>query len=321
MEFYPIVDISHVEMSDFEQMGTKSKFWYKDEDGQLFLFKATLSTNSAGVEVLRDGEDWAEKISSEIARLLGIPCARYDLAIRNGQRGVITPNFVSSEENMLYGIDLISDMARKLGMDGEDSNKLHRIPEISVCIDKYIKHKPKGWDSLPKIKKSSDFFIGYLMLDVLISNQDRHNENWGMIASKDKHPYLAPTFDHGASLGRNESDINRRIRLETKDLGQTIQIYVKKAKSQIYSKEGRRLKTIDAFKHFAFSNGDDGIDVALSWLQILSNIKDDALDCIVDRVPDSLMSDITKEFTKKVIFENKRRLLDCMFLFEEMRHD
>jgi hypothetical protein len=51
----------------------------------------------------------------------------------------------------------------------------------------------------------------------------RHHQNWGLILSPDKKTYLAPTFDHASSLGRNETDENREDRLATKDLGRSME--------------------------------------------------------------------------------------------------
>ena len=49
---------------------------------------------------------------------------------------------------------------------------------------------------------SGIFFVGYVLLDAWIANQDRHHENWGALRHGDE-LRLAPTFDHGASLVNN----------------------------------------------------------------------------------------------------------------------
>lgn len=49
---------------------------------------------------------------------------------------------------------------------------------------------------------------GYVTLDALILNTDRHHENWALIRARSSDGRLihrvAPTFDHASSLGRNE---------------------------------------------------------------------------------------------------------------------
>jgi len=313
MEEYCIIDISDVEQIDFEQMGTKSKFWFKDANDDLFLFKATLSTDNQGNDIQRDGEDWAEKIACEVAKLLNIPCANYELAVYNGQRGVITKNFVSSDENMQYGNTMLMDLYTILDMPPLEPNHSHQIPAIGTCLDVDVKNKPVGWRSLPDIKTATDVFIGYLMLDVLISNQDRHNENWGMVVSNNQHPYLAPTFDHAASLGRNENDEKRSQRLNSIDKGQSIGTYVARAKSQILDRNCKRLKTIDAFQVFSLVAGPKA---ALSWLRKLHSINIDEMLEIINRVPSHIMSEISKEFAFAILNENYKRLISLLPYFE-----
>jgi hypothetical protein len=49
-------------------------------------------------------------------------------------------------------------------------------------------------------------FPGYLMLDALIGNTDRHHENWGArvlagLGNGRRMAVLAPTYDHASSEG------------------------------------------------------------------------------------------------------------------------
>lgn len=198
-------------------------------------------------------------------------------------------------------------------IDRLHSNHTHRIPEIATCLEHYIKNKPKNWDSLPKIKTAEDVFSGYLMLDVLISNQDRHNENWGMISSKNKHNFLAPSFDHAASLGRNESDKKRQSMLISKDKGQSLASYVSKAKSQILTKDLKRIKTIDAFFNFSAVVA---AEAAISWLDKLFSIDNIEFRKVIDRIPSTIMTNTSKDFSFEILIENKKRLLESRTLLQ-----
>ena len=105
---YEIHDISHYEQDIFEQLGTKSKFWYTNEENRTILFKSISSKNGERV-----GEDWAEKIACELAKLIGLPHAHYELATYNGRRGIITPNFISSKgEHLTTGNELLQTLDR-----------------------------------------------------------------------------------------------------------------------------------------------------------------------------------------------------------------
>lgn len=94
--FYPVFDISKVESDTLEQIGTKSKFWYT-ENGQSFLFKSIQSKTGD-----RFGEDWAEKISCELAQLLRLPHAHYELAVFKGKEVLLLITSSPKEASNLY---------------------------------------------------------------------------------------------------------------------------------------------------------------------------------------------------------------------------
>ena len=218
-EFYEIYNISNYDKDILEQLGTKSKFWYINEKDESILFKSISSKNGE-----RIGEDWAEKIACELAKLIGLPHANYELATYHGMRGVVTPNFISPKgEALTTGNELLQTLEQ---FDPELPN-IQYIDDVYYVMQNMIIGKPLKFDSFPNIKTASEFFVGYLMFDTLISNQDRHNENWGRIVTPKGMTHLAPSYDHGASLARNESDETRLRRLQSKDQGLQIATYVR----------------------------------------------------------------------------------------------
>lgn len=304
---FEIFDISDADPSNFEPMGTKSKFWFKDSDGNRKLFKSTMVLDKQGNTVERMGEDWSEKIVCEIAKLLEIPYANYELGVFKDEKGVIADNFVDENDEMVHGNQIIAHILKIAGHKiGTARNSNHHLSRVSVALERIVENKPKGWDSLPGIKTAPDFFCGYVMLDALVSNQDRHDENWGMIISSDGRRFLAPSYDHAASLGRNESDEVREKRLHTKDSGQSVERYVQKAKSQFIDLETKkRLKTMQAFTLY----GAFFPVAALAWLDRLRVVPKEAFRGIIDRVPASRMSEISKEFAYRIILANREELL------------
>lgn len=60
-------------------------------------------------------------------------------------------------------------------------------------------------------------FAGYLVLDALVANVDRHHENWAVLVARRgaRRCVLAPTFDHAASLACGLTDEARIERLRT----------------------------------------------------------------------------------------------------------
>lgn len=304
MTEYPVFDISEYDPDQFEQLGTKSKFWYEDKDGNSFLFKSVKTYDKHGRQVERSGEDWAEKIASQLALFLSIPHANYELAVHRGETGVITENFILGRrgERLITGNELIDKVVKNelLVVDGQTQ----KVNRVYIAVKNLISKKPIGFKSINGLKNAVDYFVGYLMLDALISNQDRHSENWGMIVTVNGTSHLAVSFDHGASLGRNESDERRQQILSNAPGGFTVEKYVLRAKSHFYHANAK-LKTLDAFMHFAKWN----TNAALIWINQLKMLNDDDIWAIIDKVPENRMSEMSKRFTYEVIRCNKINIL------------
>ena len=100
---FPIVIVPPDAAELSEQMGTKFKFWYLDEQRRRTLFKE----GRPGT-----GENWAEKISAELADLLGIPHAHYDFAEWKGRAGVVSPSLVARGDRLIHGNELVEGKVR-----------------------------------------------------------------------------------------------------------------------------------------------------------------------------------------------------------------
>ncbi len=308
---YKIIDISQEDVEQFEQMGTKTKFWYEAESTS-YLFKSIHTEDKQGNPIVRYGEDWAEKIACELAVFLGIPHAEYELAKNKSERGIRTINFIAQGEQLTFGNQLIEHIAGFESLEEsfqlKDNIRLQTVSRVYTALDWLADAPPKGWSNL-EIANAIDVFIGYLMFDVLISNQDRHNENWGIIESLDSN-YLAPSYDHAASLGRNESDMKRLEILNNSTPSLTIQKYVRRSKSFFYS-QGKRIKTLDAFEQMSMLALEKKKSKApIYWLGLLENLTEDKINSVITKVPDELMSEITKKFTLRLILANRDNLLE-----------
>lgn len=83
---YPIIHVPDDASDDFEAMGTKEKFWFRRANDERWLFKC----GRPGT-----GEDWAEKAACELADVITLPHAQYELATWRERNGVVTPSFLS----------------------------------------------------------------------------------------------------------------------------------------------------------------------------------------------------------------------------------
>ncbi|EDA6502867.1 hypothetical protein A0F84_24770, partial [Salmonella enterica subsp. enterica serovar Muenster] len=237
--------------SDLEQLGTKEKFWfsYMDTEPRLWLFKFS----RAGT-----GEHWSEKCAAELCHLLGIPHAEYELALTDGRYGVISPNMIPPGYRMVMGNEVLHtttvDYPQPLP-PGQSAVRVkeHTVTRVLGCLDNdNEKILPPVSDYDLKDLNAGDVFCGYLLLDALISNQDRHHENWAiMLNNETGERMLCPTYDHAASLGREMRDVEKAERLTTKDRNRQIPTFVGKARSELFKLKTDRkpLLTVEAFSH------------------------------------------------------------------------
>ena len=126
------------------------------------------------------GENWAEVVASKLCQLLGLPHATYQFAVWIGKKGVISENFVPSDARLVMGNELLSAIHQSYPEDAKYKAQDHTLGRIVTLLKKPIIELPIGWTSPDKaINRAIDVFLGYLLLDAWIANQDRHHENWG----------------------------------------------------------------------------------------------------------------------------------------------
>ena len=95
---YQIIGVPDHAADLTEQLGTKPKFWFQ---GGNYLFKE----GRPGT-----GDDWSEKVASELCDLLGLPHAIYELAVWRGKRGVVGANFVPQGGYLVHGNELLAEV-------------------------------------------------------------------------------------------------------------------------------------------------------------------------------------------------------------------
>ncbi|HAB6955944.1 TPA_asm: hypothetical protein GYJ72_17585 [Salmonella enterica subsp. enterica serovar Typhi str. 404ty] len=302
---YQLVELSPV-ANDLEQLGTKEKFWFyfSDDTVNLQLFKYSR---------LGTGEHWSEKCAAELCHLLNIPHASYDLARYNGRSGVVTQNIIPSGFRMVMGNEVLHSSTFDYPGPLQAGEKPVRVREHTVtrvlgCLDREsIKPPPSVYDLTGL--NAADVFCGFLMLDALVSNQDRHHENWAiMLNNETGEQFLCPTYDHAASLGREMLDDERNERLNTKDKNRQIPCFVRKARSELFKAktDKKPLLTVEAFQHAV----EGRVAARDHWLGKLSVLTEDSITDVFNQVPSSCISDSARRFATLMVMENRRRLLE-----------
>jgi hypothetical protein len=289
---YAILEISPASSERVEQLGSKPKFWFRWPSGdRRWLFKYARSAT---------GEHWAEKISAEVARIFDIPHADIELAEFGGKRGSASPTFVPPGIDLIHGNEILA--GRILGYDAKKKFRQsdHTFRRIVAAF----------YDIFPEGARRSEALTtlaGYLTLDAIVCNVDRHHENWGILRSSSRAnrvatQTIAPTFDHASSLGRELRDDKRTLLLKQKRIAE----YVSKGLGAIYWKETdpkgenplalcRRAANIHR-SYFQY------------WINRIKNIAPAELEVLVSDVPDDWMSPIAKQFAKAILLYTTNEL-------------
>jgi hypothetical protein len=292
----------------WEAMGTKPKSWFL-RDGEKWLFKSTRQGQ---------GEHWAEVIAANLAELLGLPHARYELASwrdRTGlvNSGVVTPSFVAKGLDLVHGNELLAERDPSYPIEGARHirTQAHTIGAVRGVIGAQGVGLPIGWEPPRGTVAPVDVFGGYLLLDAWIGNTDRHHENWAIVVNPTHgYRYLAPTYDHASSLGAHHEDDQRLLRLESRDPAFRVEGYVERsdARSALYLEAGdaKPLRMVEALDAWC------GKDPCGPWRERLAAVEDTVIERLFERVPGPVMSGPARAFAQAILKVNKGRILRAL---------
>ena len=301
---FPVISVDNTKAEVMlEPLGTKRKFWFHDDKGRQMLFKA---------EERGTGEDWAEKIACELCKLLGLPHVHYDLAeeVEGKTPGVVCETCAKPPLALVLGNQLLLDHDPAYPVIDARRYKVrqHTVEAVTEIVQT-LQPPPSDYTaSLPDgIATALDVFVGYIMLDAWIANQDRHHENWAALREGEQF-FLAPSFDHGASMARNISDTEREKRLTTRDVNFRVAAFARRAKSAFYRADGpdKTITTVEAWRLFSRKSPQS----AIMWKQRLEAIDEQSVDHLLGQVPTTRLSSVGRDFTRQLLCENRRRLLE-----------
>lgn len=175
-----------------EGSGRSEKLWLKNPETKqmgLFKFNKTISTT----------ENYSEKIASDLAKLIEIPCADVVIGTYNGRNGCMSLQINKEEEYLIEGINPISRFFPQFDANeliDPSTKKKYSLEMILKCTFGYA------------IKRQ---IIEMMVFDYLIGNSDRHQSNWALLgdrkgAKKAGSKRFCPLYDNGSSLCFNKSE-------------------------------------------------------------------------------------------------------------------
>ncbi len=298
---FPVIIVPPDTTLASEALGTKFKFWFNHPELGYCLYKQARPNT---------GEDWAEKIASELCELLGLPHARIELATWNNTFGTVSPSFVPINGAFILGNEILARSVSDYPQYQAFGVSQHTLDVVLAAISNNAVNQPLDWTPPIRILTAVDTFIGYLLLDAWIGNSDRHHENWGFVETRIESltpkvtVHLAPTYDHASSLGRELLDVKRQERLK----GGSVTAYVAKCRSALYAQVGgkKALFTLDAF----FDALERYPNAAQVWLTLLASVSTADTMELFNRIPRERISSLAIAFAQEILEINQCRLLE-----------
>lgn len=294
-EFYTNIEVQQEWVRDVEQLGSKPKIWFELE-GHRWLFKESRENT---------GEDWSEKVASEVAALVGLPTHHVELASRGTKLGCAAKSFLGPGQALAHGNELLGGMITGYDKEKVRGQSDHTFENIVTVLEKLFE-SPR-----PRTVACSRM-AGYLVLDALVGNTDRHHQNWGVVVQGKRGAdqvllvhsiQLAPTFDHASSLGRELND-ETRLRLMEQN---ALERYARRARGGIFgnrlAKHGLSpIATVEmlAARYPLFF---------APWREKLQLLDMRRFSTILDRVPETRMSPAARSFALAFLQSNRKLLL------------
>lgn len=278
-----MIDISLWKRDEKSQAsGTRSKFWLLEpetdpEDPIKHLFK---------IPTEGTGGHWAEFIASKVGTLLGFHTAEVKLAAHKGIIGTISRNFRTKTEELYEGGDLF--LAQFEDFD-RYSLTYYELPHIIGLLAAYDLEKE---------------FVALPVYDALIANNDRHCDNWGVLSG----PIgirLAPIYDNGSSLGFNEV-LEKKQKMLTDD--KMLAGFCNRGKSSI-GLPGRKKPKHFELLSYLYGHFPNELELAMTRLEQLNK---GMLLSIMNEIPNSIMSDLDKEWVIRLLLYRKNWILNWL---------
>ncbi len=259
--------------------GTRMKKIAKNDKNEIAMFKYEREDYGCS-------EACSEKIAYELSKVLCFECAKIDLAYDNdGKLGVL--NYYFSNPTTVSHTDIVAYLNKELN----ERNNYYTVSNIKSVLDDIDQNLFKG-------------FIRIMVFDALIGEQDRHEENWGIIEKQGKY-FISPLYDNGTSLLRNfKNDTYAKKYYEgTKDFDR----YIENSKTIIYKENN-----IDKYKHFELIQYlyDNFPLLTIPEIERLQILTDKKIEKIVNKIPDELLTDEHKKYIILYLIKRRNILLN-----------
>ena len=236
----------------------------------------------------------------KVASAIGVKHAKVELAELQGKRGSVTESFARGGRTLWHGNQLLERSIAGYNPKKRFQQSHHTLENIWKVMEEIFPSKPED-------KKRT--IAEYAVLDALIGNTDRHHENWGVLLQRRDDAwkgFVAPSFDHASSLGRELRDQRRNQLLEEN----RVESYVEKGHGAIYwSGNERRAPSPLELVRLAMNKYPKLFQpIGMK----LAGIDEHIFDHIVNRIPCDWMSRSERKFAIALMRYNYEKLVEVI---------
>lgn len=274
-----------------EGSGRSEKIWLiNPETNQVGLFKYKKDENTT--------DHISECIAYQLACLLDIECARFELGTYNGREGSMSYRITTDTQSLIEGINYI----------------MFKYPQYDKDLLK-DRQNDKVY-SLEMIKESTQFFLEFKdfliipIFDYLIGNTDRHQNNWAVIFENGTMKF-SPLYDNSSSLCAymSEKDMATCLgndRMKWKSVVDT------KSRSiiRISSKDKQRPTHLEVLKYIRENYFKETKEIAS---RIILRITEENIDKILSNYSDEQLLPNKKKIIKKFLLSKVNMMQEVYF--------
>jgi hypothetical protein len=258
--------------------------------------KYRLDVPEVGTVILKNDDEslngaWVEKITSELAALVGIPAAIYEFAELPGEtKAIISPNYLLPGHFEQSGRTLLAQHFGQREYSYTIETVLRTIDDNEILL-------PKNFE-VAEIATTADLWAGYLIFDYWVDNIDRHYENWGIqidVVTGNKE--LLPTYDHGLSLGF--------LLFDEECLGLSPANHVQNQSSAFSGGRGRSMSMNEMLAEVVSLRP----GAAKVWIERIAGVGQDVVVGLFDRIPDGWVGAAKQQFAISLLDFNRQQLV------------
>lgn len=220
-----VIQIESWPTDDEPLAGSRVKTTVSDpETEQLYIFKQPKSG--------REAQIWSELIASFIAGdLLGWPVQHVQIALRGDRVGNLLKYIYDHKDDAKF---ILGEQLCK-HVDSEydpKQGRRHTWDLIQKIKNKFFIYDADGKPYTYAPRSFDLYWVRTILFDTLISNSDRHAENWALTLGENAPNLMAPLYDNGSSMGCE----NTNLTLERKWFNSNGEI--KRSKVESYADAG-----------------------------------------------------------------------------------